>query len=113
MEKNIFKFEKTGEGKYAGTCGHARIDVERSARSWRWKLNAAAHDGYPAVSRSGHVKADSPQAAQRAALEDAFFQLDDVIETGIDDGYALDPSEGGACQDVWEMLDGCGCECAA
>lgn len=113
MEKDIFKFEKTGKDEYAAACGHVTVTVRKSIRNWSWELKAAANDGYPAMSRRGSVKAGDPQEAQRMALEDAFSGLDDAMETGIDDGCALEPDEGGAYQAVWEMLEDCGCEPAA
>lgn len=113
--ENIFKFMRIGENKYAGTCGHVTLAVTRSPAKpgrWRWDMKAAANDGYPAVSRSGSLSADTAEKAQRAALESAFSNLDELLETGIEDGYALDPDEGGAFQAAYELLDGAGCETA-
>lgn len=113
MEESIFKFEKTGEGQYTGTCGHVSIKVEKSPLGWKWSLEAEAARGNPAVSRSGYIKNCDPEQAQYRAIEEAFCMIDDIMETGCDEDRAISPREGSALQDVWEILTDAGCEPAA
>lgn len=110
MEDSIFKFEKTGENEYTGTCGHVSVKVRKSPLGWTWSLEAEASRGNPSVSRSGYIKDCGPERAQYRSIEEAFCVLDDIMETGCDEDRAIGPREASALQAVWELLTDAGCE---